>query len=284
MTKTTIAFGGAVGSYADLATRALFPDGTPLPCPDFADACAAVKNGLADRAVIPIENAIVGRVAEIHHLLPASSLCIVGEHYQPVIHHLLAPAGVKLSEIRQVTSHPQALSQCRNFLRKHNLKPVATGNTAQAARDCAQSQNRETGVIASALAGELYGLESLAADVADQAGNTTRFLVMGREACTVAPTEDCITSMIFRVRSLPSALYKALGGFATNGINITKLESYLVDGDFSAAQFYLDAEGHPESPPMHRALEELRFFVHQVTMLGTYPAHPFRRKTSAKSA
>lgn len=273
----TIAFGGALGSYADLACRAVFPHDTTLPCLGFEEAFAAVRDQRADRAMIPVDNAIAGRVADVHHLLPQGGLFIVGEHYQTVAHHLLALPGAKLADIKTVKSHVQGLSQCRQFIQRHGLQPVAENNTAQAAANLAAQQDKTVGVIASALAGELYGLSSLASDIADQRGNTTRFLILARQTAAVAPTVACITSLIFRVRSVPAALYKALGGFATNSVNITKLESYLVDGHFTAAQFYLDIEGHPDSVPMRHALEELRFFAHEVNILGTYPAHRFRQ-------
>jgi len=273
----TIAIGAAIGSYSDLACRAVFPHDTPLPCLGFEEAFAAVREGKADRAMIPVDNAIAGRVADVHHLLPQGGLRIVGEHYQSVEHHLLALPGTKLADIRTVQSHVQGLAQCRAFIQKHAMRPVAQANTAQAAADLAKAQDTTTGVIASTLAAQLYGLESLATDIADIKGNTTRFLILAREATPIAPTDHCITSLIFRVRSVPAALYKALGGFATNGVNITKLESYLVGGSFTAAQFYLDIEGHPETRPVQLALEELGFFAHEVTILGTYPAHAFRK-------
>lgn len=275
--RHTIAFGGAPGSYADLACRAVFPQDTPLPCLGFEEAFAAVREGRASRAMIPVENAIVGRVADVHHLLPQGGLRIIGEHYQPVEHHLLALPGVTLAELKTVKSHVQGLAQCRAFIQQHGLLPVAESNTAQAAADLAATQDRSTGVIASALAGSLYGLTSLAADIADRRGNVTRFLILAREAVPVSVERPCITSLIFRVRSVPAALYKALGGFATNGVNITKLESYLVGGHFTAAQFYLDVEGHPDSISMRHALEELGFYADEVTILGTYPAHEFRQ-------
>lgn len=275
-----IAFGGALGSYADLACRAVFPNDTTLPCLGFEEAFAAVRDRQADRAMIPVDNAIAGRVADVHHLLPQGGLSIVGEHYQPVEHHLLALPGAKLADIKTVKSHVQGLSQCRRFIQQHGMRPVAENNTAQAAANLAAQSDKSVGVIASELAGKLYGLVSVASAIADQSGNTTRFLILAREPATVAPAVACMTSLIFRVRSVPAALYKALGGFATNGVNITKLESYLVDGNFTAAQFYLDIEGHPDSVAMRHALEELRFFAHEVNMLGTYPAHPFRRQAA----
>lgn len=279
--QLTIAFGGALGSYADLACRAVFPHDTTLPCLGFEEAFAAVRAGTADRAMIPVDNAIAGRVADVHHLLPQGGLFIVGEHYQPVEHQLLALPGVTLAEIKTVKSHVQGLSQCRGFIQKHGMQPVAENNTAQAAANLAAQQDRSTAVIASTLAGQLYGLVSIASDIADMRGNTTRFLILAREAAKPAPNLPCVTSLIFRVRSVPAALYKALGGFATNGINITKLESYLVDGNFTAAQFYLDIDGHPETVPMRHALEELGFFAHEVKILGTYAAHPFRQQLAS---
>lgn len=276
--KKIIAFGGALGSYADLACRAVFPDDTTLPCLGFEEAFAAVREGKADRAMIPVDNAIAGRVADVHHLLPQGGLHIVGEHYQAVEHHLLALPGTKLIDLKTVKSHVQGLSQCRRFIQQHGLRPEAENNTAQAAANLAAKQDKTTGVIASALAGQLYGLESLAQNIADRSGNTTRFLILAQKPAQPAPSQPCVTSLIFRVRSVPAALYKALGGFATNGVNITKLESYLVDGSFTAAQFYLDLDGHPDTVPMRHAMEELGFFAHEVKILGTYPAHPFRQQ------
>ncbi len=281
MTKPlTIAFGGALGSYADLACRAVFPHDTTLPCLGFEEAFAAVRDQRADRAMIPVDNAIAGRVADVHHLLPQGGLFIVGEHYQPVEHHLLALPGATLADIKTVNSHVQGLSQCRQFILRHGFRPVAESNTAQAAANLARQQDKTVGVIASELAAKLYGLVSIASNIADQHGNTTRFLILARQPAPVSPATACMTSLIFRVRSVPAALYKALGGFATNGVNITKLESYLVDGNFTAAQFYLDIEGHPETVSMRHALEELRFFAHEVNILGTYPAHKFRSQVS----
>jgi prephenate dehydratase len=272
-----IAFGGALGSYADLACRAVFPQEKTLPCLGFEEAFATVREGRADHAMIPVDNAIAGRVADVHHLLPQGKLHIVGEHYQSVQHQLLALPGSQLSDLTIVKSHVQGLSQCRKFIQQHHLTPIAENNTAQAAANLAAQQDRSTGVIASSLAAQLYGLVSLADNIADIQGNTTRFLILAKEPRAHTTTENCITSLIFRVRSVPAALYKALGGFATNGVNITKLESYLVDGNFTAAQFYLDIEGHPDTTPMRHALEELNFFAHEVTILGTYPAHAFRK-------
>jgi prephenate dehydratase len=277
MTKT-IAFQGALGAYSDLACRAVFPDYTTLPCLSFDDAFAAVQDGTAQLAMIPVENSVAGRVADVHHLLPEGGLTIIGEHYQPVVHHLLAVPGAKLSDIREAHSHIQALAQSRVFLRDKGIAPIATTDTAGAAAEIAKRGNKTIAAIASELAGKIYGLQSLAVDIASLRNNTTRFLILASEGKKRDSASGAfITSLVFRVRSVPAALYKALGGFATNGINITKLESYLVDGTFTAAQFYLDAEGHPDDQSFRLALEELGFFAHEVKILGTYPAHPFRK-------
>ncbi|MBI1274225.1 MAG: prephenate dehydratase [Alphaproteobacteria bacterium] len=273
----TIAFQGAEGAYSDLACRTVHPDYTTMPCLSFDDVFAAVTEGRATLGMIAIENSIAGRVADVHHLLPHGQLHVVGEHYQPVVHHLLALPGTKLGDIKTAHSHVHALAQCRKFLRKHNIRPVIKGDTAGAASVLTDMNDKSASVIASELAGKIYGLESLAADIADERGNTTRFFIISREAKTPPPGNGpVITSIIFRVRSVPAALYKALGGFASNGINITKLESYLIDGRFTAAQFYIDFEGHPEDKPVRLALEELGFFASEIRLLGVYPAHKFR--------
>ena len=272
-----IAFQGAFGANSDMACRAVFPDCETLPCFGFEDAFAAVREGKADLAMIPVENSVAGRVADVHHLLPEGGLHIIGEHYQPIQHHLLAIKGAKLEYIKRVESHVQALAQCRKWIRSHNIQPVIHADTAGAAEEVSQRGDKTVAAIASDLAGKIYGLESLATNIADIDGkegspeNTTRFLVLSRTAKTMPPESACVTTLVFRVRSVPAALYKALGGFATNGVNITKLESYLVGGSFTAAQFYIDVEGHPQSPGLRLALEELHFFAHEVKILGTYP-------------
>ena len=273
-----IAFQGAPGAYGDLACREAYPEMESLPCPSFEDAFAAVRQSRAALGMIAVENSIAGRVADIHHLLPGSGLHIIGEHFQRVNHHLLAPRGATLATIKSVRSHVHALSQSRNAIRELKLKPIVHPDTAGAACDVAERGDPSEAAIASSLAGDIYGLTSLKADIEDAAHNTTRFLVMAREP--IDPGVDsgpAITSFLFRVRSVPAALYKALGGFATNGVNITKLESYIVDGAFTVAQFYADIEGHPEQRPVRLALEELGFFSREVRILGVYPAHPFRR-------
>lgn len=277
--KKIIAFQGAAGAYSDLACRTAAPDYDTLPCLAFEDVFAAMHEKRAELAMLPIENSVAGRVADVHHLLPDGSLHIIGEHYQPVVHHLLALPGAKVDEIKEVHSHVQALAQCRRWLRERNIRPVIKADTAGSAAEIAKLGDPSVAAIASELAGTLYGLKSLAGDIADLRDNTTRFLLLAREPKRVEPYgTPCVTTMIFRVRSVPAALYKALGGFATNGVNITKLESYLVDGKFTAAQFYLDVEGHPEEQALSLALEELRFFAHEVKILGVYPASVFRSK------
>jgi prephenate dehydratase len=273
-----ISFQGEAGANSHIAAREAFPDLEPLPCATFEDAFAAVSEGQARCAMIPIENSLFGRVADVHHLIPESGLFIIGEHFTPIRHQLLGLPGAKLEQITHVRSHPQALGQCRKVLRELGVMPVKTADTAGAAREIAELGDPKVGALASALAGKLYGLEVLVADVADAAHNTTRFLVFAPQAQTPPPEDGpCITSFVFRVRNVPAALYKALGGFATNGVNMTKLESYLIGGRFEAAQFYADVEGHPADPPLARALEELRFFTREMTILGSYYAHPYRR-------
>src|SRR5690625_1106109 len=282
-TAKAIAFQGAHGAYSDMASRAVHPDRPTLPCGSFEDTFAALREGRAELAMIPIENSSAGRVADSHHLLPHSGLHIVGEHFQKVEHQLLAVRGAGFEELEEVHSHVQALSQCRDFLREHGLKPVMHADTAGAAREVAERGDARHGAIASALAAEIYGLETLIANVHDQPHNTTRFVIMAREPIEVSPDEGpVITSLVFRVRSVPAALYKAMGGFATNGVNITKLESYMIDDRFTVAQFYADIEGHPEHRLVRLALEELGFFSREVKILGVYPAAPFRQSKTAR--
>jgi prephenate dehydratase len=276
-TDNVIAFQGLPGAYSDLACRAAHPAMKTLPCASFEDAFAAVKNGDARLAMIPIENSLAGRVADIHHLLPEAGLHIIGEHFQRVNHCLMAPKGATLAGLKTVESHVQALSQCRNFTRQHGLKPVVRADTAGSAADVAERGDKSAGAIASSLAAEIYGLEVLATDIEDADHNTTRMVIMAREPIDPDPAKGpVVTSFVFRVRSVPAALYKALGGFATNGVNITKLESYMIDGNFTVAQFYADIDGHPDQRSVRLALEELSFFSREVRILGVYPANPFR--------
>ena len=274
----TIAFQGLHGAYSDLACRQVFPKMTTLPCRAFDDAFAAVRDGRARLAMIPIDNSVAGRVADIHHLLPDSKLHIIGEHFLRVDHHLLGVKGATLADIRRVHSHIHALGQCRRLIRDTGIEPVVHVDTAGAAHDIAERGDKTQAAIASELAGRLYGLVSLKSNIEDAEHNTTRFLIMAREPKVPAPESGpTVTSFVFRVRNVPAALFKALGGFATNGVNMTKLESYLVDGRFQAAQFYAEVDGHPEAAHVKRALDELAFYTHEVKILGVYPAHPFRQ-------
>jgi prephenate dehydratase len=275
--RQTIAFQGMPGAYSDLACRHVHPEMTTLPCRTFDVAFAAVREGRAALAMIPIENSVAGRVADIHRLLPASGLHIIAEHYHRVDLHLLAVKGATIADLTHVHSHVHALNQCRGLIRELGVEPVVHADTAGAAADMAHSGDRTQGAIASDLACKTYGLESLRANIEDDEHNTTRFLIMAREAAVPDPhSGPLITSFVFRVRNVPAALYKAMGGFATNGVNMTKLESYLVGGHFLAAQFYAEVEGHPKHPNLRLALEELEFFSREVTTLGVYPAHPYR--------
>ena len=271
-----IAFQGLPGAYSDMACRARYPHWQTLPSPSFEDAFQAVSAGEARLAMIPIDNSSAGRVADVHHLLPESGLHIVGEHFQRVRHQLLAPKGATLATIEEVHSHVQALSQCRNYLRKNGLKAVIAADTAGSAADVAKLGDPTKAALASKLAGEIYGLETVAPDVQDADDNTTRFVILAKEP--IHPESGpVITSFVFRVRSVPAALYKALGGFATNGVNITKLESYIIDHGFTVAQFYADIDGHPDDRLVRLALEELGFFSREVKILGVYPADDFRK-------
>ena len=279
--RASIAFQGRAGAYSHLACRDYYPGLRALATHAFEDTLAAVRERRARYAMIPIENSLAGRVADIHRLMPESGLHIVGEHFARVNHHLLAPEGATLKTIKRVHSHAHALGQCRDFLRRHELEPVVHADTAGAAADIAADDDPAEAAIASKLAGEVYRLKSLGANVEDAEHNTTRFLVLARSP--LRRRQDAtpvITTFVFRVRNVPAALFKALGGFATNGVNMTKLESYMLGGDFFATQFYADIEGDPRDRGVRLALEELDFFTREVRLLGTYPADPFRsRKT-----
>lgn len=273
----TISYQGEPGANSHIISAEAFPGWTYLPCPTFEDAFAAVTEGRAARAMIPIENSIAGRVADIHHLLPTSPLSIVAEHFLPIHFQLMALPGVALEELRSVHSHIHALGQCRRIIRRLGLTPVVAGDTAGAARQVAEAGDRTMAALAPAMAAGVYGLDILARDVEDEAHNTTRFVVFAPEA-EVAENEGgpFVTSFIFRVRNIPASLYKALGGFATNGVNMSKLESYMVEGQFTATQFYAEVDGHPDDPALARALDELDYFSRELKIVGTYPAHPFR--------
>ncbi len=274
-----IAFQGVPGAYSHLACKAARPAFEPLPCPSFEDAFEAVRRGRAALAMIPIENSVAGRVAEIHHLIPEAGLHIVGEHFQRVNHHLLAPRGATLATIRTVQSHVQALDQCRETMKKLGLKRVVGADTAGSAAEIARAGDPTRAAIASSLAGEIYGLKSLRKDLEDADHNTTRFVILSKKSQIADPRKgDAVTTFVFRVKNRPAALYKAMGGFATNGVNMTKMESYMMGGSFTATQFYADVEGHPADRPLDLALEELAFFSDMVKIIGVYPAHPYRFK------
>ncbi len=272
-----VSFQGHPGAFSDLAARSHFPDAETVPCETFEDAFAACAQGRADRAVIPIENSVAGRVADVYQLLPSSGLHIVGEHFLPIDMHLLAPPGATLEGLKTVYSHVHGLAQCRQSIRRLGLTSVVHTDTAGAAADVAAKGDLSSAALASSLAGETYKLVSLANGMGDQPGNTTRFVVLSRVADYPDASDGAsITSFVFRVRHVPAALYKAMGGFATNGVNLSKLESYMVGGRFVVAQFYADADGHPDQKPMRLAMEELRFFCRELKILGVYPASPFR--------
>lgn len=272
-----IAFQGQPGAFSNLACRQVYPDYETLACENFEDAFAAVGDGTAALAMIPIENSLGGRVADIHHLLPRANLFIIGEHFQPVHHHLLGVPGATLEQVKQVRSHPQGLAQCRETLRELKLEPVPRADTAGSAREVAELGDPTVAAIASDLAREIYGLETLRTRIEDRIGNTTRFVVMSRRRIEPDPVDGpAITSFVFQVRSVPASLYKALGGFATNGINIVKLESYITDSGFTVAQFYAEIEGHAADKPVDLAFQELQYFSSMVKLLGVYPASAFR--------
>jgi prephenate dehydratase len=280
VTTTIIAYQGEPGANSDIACREVYPDWERLPCASFEDVFAAIQEGRADLGMIPIDNSIAGRVADIHHFLPNSGLHIVGEFFLPIHFQLLGVPGSTLESIKTVHSHVHALGQCRRIIGELGVKPVIAGDTAGSAREVAEWADVTRACLAPALAAEIYGLDTLATNVEDEDHNTTRFVILSREyAEAPAPSSESemvVTTFIFRVRNLPAALYKALGGFATNGINMTKLEAYMVNGEFTATMFLADVEGHPSEPGLARALEELEFFTDELKIMGVYPAAPYR--------
>ena len=276
MNVPRIAFQGEPGAYSHEACQAARPDHEALPCRTFEDVIEAVRSGAAEMAMLPVENTTYGRVADIHRLLPQSGLHIVGEAFVRVRISLMASPGATLGEVRRVRAHLVLLPQCQVFLGRHGIAGEAYVDSAGAAAELAAHPEPGLGVLASDLAAEIYGLEVLARDIEDHGHNTTRFLVMSPEP-RPAPPGDVLTTFVFNVRNIPAALYKGMGGFATNGVNMTKLESYMVGGHFTATQFYADIEGHPDDPAVARAMEELDYFTDSVQILGTYPVHPFRR-------
>jgi prephenate dehydratase len=272
-----IAYQGEPGANSHIVCQEHYPELEALPCASFEDVFAAVTSGEAELAMIPIDNSIAGRVADIHHFLPGSGLHIVAEHFLRIRFHLMGVPGATLETIRTVHSHVHALGQCRRIIREHGLTPLISGDTAGAAREVAEAADPSQASISPPLAAQIYGLDVLATDVEDEDHNTTRFVVLSRDFVQApAGNGPVVTTFVFNVRNLPAALYKALGGFATNGVNMTKLESYMVDGQFTATQFLAEVDGHPDETPLRNALEELAFFTTDVTVLGVYPADRFR--------
>ncbi|MDG4647116.1 prephenate dehydratase [Roseibacterium sp. SDUM158017] len=273
---TRIAFQGEPGAYSHQACHAARPQLEALPCPTFEATIDAVREGRALQAMVPVENTTYGRVADIHRLLPESGLHIVDEAFVRVHINLLGVPGATIADVKEAWSHLVLLPQCARFLRERGITGRVSPDNARAARDVAEWGDRAKAALASELAGEIYGLDTLARHIEDHDTNTTRFLIMAREPDMTRRAEHMMTTFVFRVRNIPAALYKAMGGFATNGVNMTKLESYMVDGSFTATQFYADIEGHPDDAPVRRALEELDYFTSYLKVLGTYPADPAR--------
>ncbi len=280
MSRPRIAFQGDPGANSDEACRDYYPDYEPVPCATFEDAFEAVKTGDCQLAMIPVENSIAGRVADVHHLLPSSGLIIIAERFKPIRFHLMANPGVRVEDIRTVISMPFAAAQCRRALRRLGVELEPAGDTAASAKQLAETPDPTKAAIAPALAARIYGLDILMRDIEDEAHNTTRFAIMSgdRDWPRPPPGAPCVTSFAFRVRNIPSALYKALGGFATNGVNMTKLESYMENGSFTATVFFAEVDGRPEDPPLARALEELAFFSDHLEIVGVFEADPFRRR------
>lgn len=273
-----IAYQGVPGAYSHIACTALFPEQEYIPCDTFEIAMELVKNGDVDKAVIPVENSNAGRVSDVHFLLPEAGLHIVGEHFMRIEHQLLAIKGAKLEEIQSAASHPQALAQCSEFLKKHSIRAVSRIDTAKSCEKIVMEQDKTKAAIASKLAAQIYGLDILAANIENANNNTTRFLIMQKdEEFPVNDGGRFITSIVFVTKHIPAALYKVLGGFATNGINISKLESYLINGKFFSAQFYIEVEQHVHSRALQYALSELKFFSEEYQILGCYPAHEYRK-------
>ncbi|MEM9571021.1 MAG: prephenate dehydratase [Pseudomonadota bacterium] len=277
MAQGKIAYQGERGANSHIACKEVYPDYEPVACRTFEDVISSVESGEAQLAMIPVENTIAGRVGDIHHLLPATSLHMIGEHLMRIRFQLMALPGVALNEVERAYSHVMALGQCRNFLRDHNIQARTAADTAGAARQVADRADKTAAAIAPGLAAEEYGLEILAQDIEDAAHNTTRFVIMAPEPLDLSPEDGpSMTAFLFQVRNIPSSLYKALGGFATNGVNMTKLESYQLGGSFSATQFYAEIQGHPNDRSVQLALEELGFFSNSLKILGVFPRSPSR--------
>jgi prephenate dehydratase len=288
-TQKTIAYQGEAGAFSHQAALAWYPNYEAIAFPTFDEAFEAVRTGMVDLGMIPVENSLAGRVSDVYHLLPEAGLSIVAEHFLPIELVLMALPGKLLGDLSSVASHPMALMQCRQSLMRLHLRPEATFDTAGAARRLKDNGPDHQGVIAPLLASEIYGLDILSRNMEDAQHNTTRFLVLSpmnaRSSILVADFEGpAMTSFVFRVRNIPAALYKALGGFATNGVNLTKLESYFEQGSFAATSFFCDVEGRPEDAALQRAFEELSFFAAKLTYLGVYPQDPFRRSSSGAEA
>jgi prephenate dehydratase len=278
-----IAYQGEPGANSHIACLEAYPTCEPVPCGTFEDAFQAVADGEAQLAMIPIDNSVAGRVADIHHLLPRSNLYIIGEHFLPVHHQLMIVPGADTSAVRTVHSHVHALGQCRKVIREMGIKPVVAADTAGAARELSQSRDTSRAAIASRLAAEIYGLKIIRENIEDESHNTTRFVVLSATPQDAEPEDQpVITTFVFRVRNVPAALYKAMGGFATNGVNMTKLESYQIEGQFSATQFYADIEGHPSERNVRLAMEELEFFTSYLRVLGIYKASPHRAEIAKR--
>lgn len=278
-TLKRIVFQGEMGANSHIACRNVYPDYEAVPCATFEDTFKALSSGQAELGMIPIENSVAGRVADIHHLMPGSHLHIIGEYFLPIHHQLVGVKGASLDDLQDVQSHVMALGQCRKAIRELGLNAIVGADTAGSARQIMELGDPSRAAISSDLAAEIYGLDVLKRDIEDEDHNTTRFIILSRHAQRVplAPDGEVVTSFIFRVRNLPASLYKALGGFATNGINMTKLESYQLDGEFFATQFYADVEAHPDERRLELAMEELAFFSAEIKMLGVYPASEFRK-------
>jgi prephenate dehydratase len=271
-----VAFQGEPGAYANLAALQAVPHAQAIPKPTFEEAIEAARSGDTDLVIIPVENSLIGRIADIHHLLPDSGLHIVGEHFLPIRHQLLGLKGAGLDDIQSVYSQAPALAQCRTLLRQRKWVVHHWYDTAGSAKHVAELGDKSAAAIASTLAAEFYGLAILKPDIEDEHHNATRFLIMSREREYAPNVGKVVTSFVFQVKNVPAALYKAMGGFATNGVNMTKLESYQLGGSFNATRFYSDIQGHPDNPAVKRALEELAFHTARHTIMGVYPAHPFR--------
>ena len=285
MIAKKVVFQGEPGANSHIACNNVFPECEAIPMATFEDCFNAVQNDLADLAMIPVENSVAGRVADIHHLMPTSDLHIIGEYFLPIHHQMVGIKGSKLSDVTSVQSHIMALGQCRKIIRKLGIKAVVGADTAGSARQIAERGDPTQAAIASDLAANVYGLDILKKDIEDEAHNTTRFIILSKYPIKADRGDGpVITTFVFRVRNVPAALYKAMGGFATNGVNMTKLESYQTGGKFFATQFYADVEGHPDDPSVQLALEELRFFSAEFKILGIYPAHDYRQTNNEPEA